>query len=55
MAEVGKIFLLPVACMAVSKNSEVKKCCGMEEGSVSKDFKDDFVKKQGWKNEVKVD
>ena len=27
------------------KNSKVKKCHGIEEGSVSVDFKDDFVKK----------
>ena len=31
--------------MVVRKNSEVKKCRDVEEGSVSKDFKDDFVKK----------
>ena len=34
-----------MAGMVVHKNREVKKCCVIEEGSVSGDFKDDFVKK----------
>ena len=46
--------------MVVRKNKEVKKCCGIEEGSVSVDCKDDFVKSKGkvrWKStevEVKI-
>ena len=39
--------------MVALKKREVKKCCGIEEGSVSVDCKNDFVKKQG-KSEVKV-
>ena len=34
-----------MAGMVVRKNSKVKKCHGIEEGSVSVDFKDDFIKK----------
>ena len=36
---------MQIAGMVLRKNSEVKKCRGMEEGSVRKDFKDDFVEK----------
>ena len=39
--------------MVLRKNREVKKCCGVEEGSVSVDCKDDFVKNKGkvrWKS-----
>ena len=32
-------------CRAVHKNKEVKNCCGIEEGSVSGDCKDDFMNK----------
>ena len=42
MAEVGKTLLMT---MVVRKNKEVKKCCGIEEGHISLDSKDDFVKK----------
>ena len=45
MAEVGKTFLMYIAEMVVRKSREVKKCCGIEEGRFSVDFKDDFVKK----------
>ena len=45
MSEVGRIFLVQIAGMVVRKYSEVKKFRDVEEGSVSKDFKDDFVKK----------
>ena len=44
MAEVEKRFLVQIAGMVVRKNSDVKKCCGIEEGSVNVDFKDNFVK-----------
>ena len=30
--------------MVVRKNSEVKKCRGIEEDSINVDFKDDFLK-----------
>ena len=41
--------------MFANKNREVKKCCGIDEGSVSEDCKDDFVKTKEWKRDVKVD
>ena len=45
MAEVRKRFLMLIAGIVVRKNMEVKKCCGIDEGRISVDCKDDFVQK----------
>ena len=41
--------------MIVRKNRQVKYCCGINEGSVSGDCKDSFVKKKGLNREKKID
>ena len=41
--------------MFVRKNEEVQNCWGIEEGSISGDYKDDFVNKYGRNKEVKID
>ena len=55
MAQAGKIFLVKIAGMAVSKNRAVKNSSGIEEGSISGDCKDDLVNKEGRNMEVKID
>ena len=45
MAEAGKTFLVSVAGITVRKNREEKIYCGIEEGSISVDCRDGFVKK----------
>ena len=45
MAEVGKIFLMKIVGMAMRKNEKVQNYWGIEEGSVSGDYKDDSVYK----------
>ena len=41
--------------MALHKNKEVKKYCGIVEVRISVDCNDDFVEKKWRKREVKVD
>ena len=55
MAEVGKIFLEQIAGMVLHKNGEVKNHWGIEKGSVTGIYMDDFVNKQEWHGEVKID
>ena len=55
MAEVGKIFLVQITGMVLHKNGEVKNCWGIEKGSVTGIYMDDFVNKQAWDGEVKID
>ena len=55
MAEVGKIFLVQITGMVLHKNGEVKNCWVIEKGSVTGIYMDDFVNKQAWDGEVKID
>ena len=45
MVEVGEIFFVKITGMAMRKNEKVQNCLGIEEGSVSGDYKDDFANK----------
>ena len=47
MAEVWKILLMLIAGTTVGENKEVKNFWGIQEGSVSGDCKDNFMKKSG--------